>query len=169
MKDCSCSTATYTVTFFRIIKQFKLYILFMTQALCWVYADAGYKLVQYLCPLVGFGARARPCAACTRLFGLIATPNGALRAPPHRSFAAPPKNKKINSFQKQNYFLQTQTRADRGTLTFRGGFGGEPITTMGHTFCYSRYTIIYRRPMLWNIMSPDLRLAHRSFADHYDK
>jgi hypothetical protein len=29
--------------------------------------------------LVGFG---RPCAARTRTFGLIATPNGALRAPP---------------------------------------------------------------------------------------
>jgi hypothetical protein len=27
-------------------------------------------------------ARARPCAARTRLFGLINTPNGALRAPP---------------------------------------------------------------------------------------
>ncbi len=34
--------------------------------------------------LVGFGARARPCAACTRLFGFINTPNGALRAPPPR-------------------------------------------------------------------------------------
>jgi hypothetical protein len=34
-------------------------------------------------------ARARPCTARTRLFGLINTPNGALRAPPaHRSFAA---------------------------------------------------------------------------------
>ena len=33
-------------------------------------------------------ARARPCAARTRLFELIATPIGALRAPPHRSFAA---------------------------------------------------------------------------------
>jgi hypothetical protein len=35
-------------------------------------------------------ARARPCAARTRLFGLIDTPNGALRAPPppaRRSFA----------------------------------------------------------------------------------
>jgi hypothetical protein len=46
-------------------------------------------------------ARAR-----TRLFGLIATPNGALRAPPaHRSFAAPLKIK-IDYFQKQNVFLQ---------------------------------------------------------------
>ncbi len=37
-------------------------------------------------------SRARPCAARTRLFGLIATPNGTLRAPPaHRSFAAPQK------------------------------------------------------------------------------
>ncbi len=27
-------------------------------------------------------SRARPCAARTRLFGFIATPNGALRAPP---------------------------------------------------------------------------------------
>ena len=34
IKYCSCSTATYTVTFFRIIEQFKLYILFMTQAFC---------------------------------------------------------------------------------------------------------------------------------------
>ena len=39
--------------------------------------------------------RARPCDARTRLFGLIKTPNGALRAPPHRSFAAPPKIKKL--------------------------------------------------------------------------
>jgi hypothetical protein len=41
-------------------------------------------------------SRERPCAARTRLFGFIATPNGALRAPPaHRSFAASyltPKN-----------------------------------------------------------------------------
>jgi hypothetical protein len=43
-------------------------------------------------------ARARPCAARTRLFGLIATPNRALRGPPlpaHRSFAVSyltPKN-----------------------------------------------------------------------------
>jgi hypothetical protein len=35
-------------------------------------------------------SRARPCAARTRLFGFIATPNGALRAPSsaHRRFAA---------------------------------------------------------------------------------
>jgi hypothetical protein len=41
-------------------------------------------------------SRARPCAARNRLFGFIATPNGALRGPPaHRSFAASystPKN-----------------------------------------------------------------------------
>jgi hypothetical protein len=60
--------------------------------------------------LVGFwalAARARPCAARTRLFGRINTPNGALRT--HRSFAASyssPQNKKINYFQKQNAFLQ---------------------------------------------------------------
>ncbi len=38
-------------------------------------------------------ARARPCAARTRLFGLIATPNGALRAPvpAHRSFLFDPQ------------------------------------------------------------------------------
>jgi hypothetical protein len=43
-------------------------------------------------------ARARPCAARTRLFGLINTPNGSLRAPPpaHRSFAPPPKIKKYS-------------------------------------------------------------------------
>ncbi len=45
---------------------------------------------NYLCTydlLVGFGracapVRARPCAARTRLLGLINTTNGALRAPP---------------------------------------------------------------------------------------
>jgi hypothetical protein len=38
--------------------------------------------------LVGLASRARPCAARTRLFGRIATPNGVLRDPPaHRSFA----------------------------------------------------------------------------------
>jgi hypothetical protein len=43
-------------------------------------------------------ARARPCAARTRLLGLIATPNGALRPPPSPPIAAllflilPPKN-----------------------------------------------------------------------------
>ncbi len=34
---------------------------------------------------------------------------GAARPPAHRSFAAPPKNKKINYFQKQNAFLQART------------------------------------------------------------
>ncbi len=53
-----------------------------------------YNIIYYQWVLT---ARARPCAARTRLFGLIATPNGALRAPPptHRSFAASyltPKN-----------------------------------------------------------------------------
>ncbi len=47
--------------------------------------------------LVGFGQR---------LFGLIYTQNGALRAlPAHLSFAASyssPKNKNLNYFQKQN-------------------------------------------------------------------
>jgi hypothetical protein len=39
--------------------------------------------------LVGFGrARARPCAVRTRLFELIATPNGTLRAPSYST----PKN-----------------------------------------------------------------------------
>jgi hypothetical protein len=40
-------------------------------------------------------SRARPCAARTRLFGFIATPNGALRAPPSPPIAASystPKN-----------------------------------------------------------------------------
>jgi hypothetical protein len=35
----------------------------------------------YYLKLVGFAARARPCAARTRLFELIATQNRALRAP----------------------------------------------------------------------------------------
>jgi hypothetical protein len=48
---------------------------------------------------------ARPCAAHSRLFGFIATPNGALCAPPHhRSFTAHQKYK-IDYFQKQNASL----------------------------------------------------------------
>ena len=54
-------------------------------------------------------ARARPCAARTRLFGLIDMPNGALRAlPAYRSFAAsylPPKT-----------LSQARTRSARGCL-----------------------------------------------------
>jgi hypothetical protein len=51
----------------------------------------------------GFWPRVR-ARARTRLFGLIKMKNGALRPPPgHRSFAAPPKIKKI--FQKQNASL----------------------------------------------------------------
>ncbi len=59
-------------------------------------------------------SRARPCAARTRLFGLITTPNGALRAPRPSQLRCSPQNKKINYFQKQNVFLQAQTRAARG-------------------------------------------------------
>jgi hypothetical protein len=53
-------------------------------------------------------ARARPCAARTRLFGLINTPKGALRAPRPsqlRCFIFIPKNKKITYFQKQKASL----------------------------------------------------------------
>ncbi len=42
-------------------------------------------------------ARARPCAACTCLFGLINTPHGALRAPPPALLLIQPsKIKKIS-------------------------------------------------------------------------
>ncbi len=60
----------------------------------------------------------------TRLFGLINTPNRALRAPPpaHRSLAASPKIKKI--VQKQNASLLARTWAARGLYlsTGPGGF-----------------------------------------------
>ncbi len=60
--------------------------------------------------LVGLASRARPCAARTHLFGRIATPNGALRAPAHRSVAASyhrPKN--INLlFPETKSFLQAR-------------------------------------------------------------
>jgi hypothetical protein len=53
-------------------------------------------------------ARARPCAARTRFFGLKATPNGALRAPPTcRSFAASystPKNTSQLRLSFRQYF-----------------------------------------------------------------
>jgi hypothetical protein len=49
-------------------------------------------------------ARARPCAARTRLFGLFATPDRALRAPPPIAASLLPPNKK-NYFQKQNVSL----------------------------------------------------------------
>jgi hypothetical protein len=66
-------------------------------------------------------ARARPRAARTRLFELIATRNGALCAPPaHPSFAAHPKISKINYFQKPNVFLQSQTRDARGVYFSTG-------------------------------------------------
>ncbi len=55
-------------------------------------------------------ARARPCAARNRLFGLINSPKGALCAPP--SIAASYSSKiKITYFPKQNASLQAQTRA----------------------------------------------------------
>jgi hypothetical protein len=57
---------------------------------------------------------ARPCAARTRFFGLIATPNRALRAPRPSQLSCSPKNKKIKYFQKQNVFLQALIRAARG-------------------------------------------------------
>ena len=40
-------------------------------------------------------SRARPCAARTRLFGLIATPNGALRTPRPSQLRCSPKINKI--------------------------------------------------------------------------
>ncbi len=54
-------------------------------------------------------ARARPCAARTRLFGFINMPNGALRAPPppHPRPGGPPKKKKINKKKTQPNGRQT--------------------------------------------------------------
>ncbi len=68
----------------------------------------------------GFWPRVRARALRAPVFlGLIATANGALRAPPaHRSFAAPLKIK-IDYFQKQNVFLQARTRAVRSKAVNR--------------------------------------------------
>ncbi len=62
-------------------------------------------------------ASARPCAARTRLLGLIATPNGALRAPPpplpaHRSFA-------VSYFTPKNIlYLSNLGRPRQGPFSF---------------------------------------------------
>jgi hypothetical protein len=54
-----------------------------------------------------------------RLFGLIATPNGALRVPPaHLSFAASPKSKK--NIPETKCFLLARTRAARGVYLSTG-------------------------------------------------
>ncbi len=63
-------------------------------------------------------ARARPCAARTRLFGLINTPNGPLRAPRPSQLCCSPKNKKI--FQKHNASFLARTRAARGVYLSTG-------------------------------------------------
>jgi hypothetical protein len=57
----------------------------------------------------GFWPRVR-----ARLFGHIATPNGALRAPRPLQLRCSPQNKIIDYFQKQNVFFLAQTRAARG-------------------------------------------------------
>ncbi len=56
-------------------------------------------------------------------------------------------------------------------IHFRMRGWGEPIPTMGLTLWYSKYTItiIPRRLRLWNIMSPDPRPSHRSFAHLFGK
>ncbi len=62
----------------------------------------------------GFWPR-RPCAARTRLFQLIATPNRALRAPPaHCSFAA------YNSTLKNKINMSNLGRPNLGLFSFHG-------------------------------------------------
>ncbi len=59
-----------------------------------------------------------PCAARTRLFGLINTPNGALCAPCPSQLRCSPKNKKV--YQKQNASFLARTRAARGVYLSTG-------------------------------------------------
>ncbi len=66
-------------------------------------------------------ARARPCAARTRLFGLGITPNGALRAPPRPSqLRCFPKNKKSTISKNKNLSLLARTWAARGVYFSTG-------------------------------------------------
>jgi hypothetical protein len=77
---------------------------------------------DYYSSTIFFAARARPCAERTRLFWLINSPKGALRAPPvHRKFAASYSSKiKITYFPKQNASIQAQTRAARDVYLSTG-------------------------------------------------
>ncbi len=90
---------------------------------------------------MGFG---RSCVARTRLFELINTPNGALRATAHRSFAASyssPKNKKII------YFLKKM-------LSFRSEQGppGAFIFPIGDAATYwATCTLLYDAALSWAI------------------
>jgi hypothetical protein len=65
----------------------------------------------------GFWPRVRARAARTRLFGLINTTNGALRAPPPIAASLLPKKK---TFQKQNASLLARTRAARAIYLSTG-------------------------------------------------
>ncbi len=64
--------------------------------------------------LVGFDR------ACAPVFlGSLPHPTGRCAPPANHSCAAPPKQK-INYFQKQNVFLQAQTRVARNIYFFTG-------------------------------------------------
>jgi hypothetical protein len=70
-------------------------------------------LGKYMIDYWVLAAHARPCAARTRLFELIATPNGALRAPPaHRTYAA------SYSTPKNIYNLSNLGRPHQGLFSF---------------------------------------------------
>jgi hypothetical protein len=71
----------------------------------------GHQTDKHLPQLVGFGLACAPVR--TRLFGFIATPNGALRAPPHHSFAA------SYSTPKSIYNLSNLGRPRPGLLSFQ--------------------------------------------------
>ena len=88
-------------------------------------------------------ARARPCAARTRLFELIATPNGALRAPPR------PLRLRCFLFDPQKYLQPIELGPPSGRP--RQGLFSFHWTTEA-----MKYEIPCPRP------------AHRSFADPSD-
>jgi hypothetical protein len=79
---------------------------------CFLCNDVSF--LSYYQKLVGFGLACAPVRSAHPSFWVHHhAQRGAARPPTHRSFAAPHKTK-INYFQKQNIFLQAQTRAARG-------------------------------------------------------
>jgi hypothetical protein len=98
-------------------------------------------------------ARARPSAARTRLFGLIATPNGALRAPPPIAASLLPqkKNKNIDYFQKK--MLPFWLELDRGgAYIFPLGYAAPYWATLHLTEL--RCTLLSSAALSWATLHP---------------
>jgi hypothetical protein len=102
------------------------------------------RSLSFISRLVGFGPRARPCAARTRLFELIASPNGALRPPPYPSIAAmkyenpcPPPRPSQLRYSFRQYFGVKDLKLCTGA-TIRPTFSGFLFYIfLIFSFCYS--------------------------------